>query len=94
MTIGPADPRHDPTPRHAPGDTPPTHEPQPRRAPGPPDGPDTIEAPQLPDPDAPEDVPVPGSVGVDGAEAHIGATEEDIGDRTGPGAGYDQGNKR
>ena len=67
---------------------------QPQRAPGSPEGPDTIEAPRLPDPDAPDDVPVSGSVGVDAVEAHMGATEEDIGDRTGPGAGYDEGKTR
>ena len=74
-------------PREAPGADDPRDAPK-RRAPGSPEAPDTIDAPP-PDDDTPT-----GTAGVDPEEAHVGATEEQIGDRTGPGAGYDEGTKR
>jgi hypothetical protein len=84
-----------PVPRQAPGHTPSTHEPAPQRAPGAPDQPDSIEAPPSPDPSTPADSDdTNGAIGVDPEEAHVGATEEQVGDRTGPGVGYDQARQR
>jgi hypothetical protein len=84
--------KNPPLPRQAPGDTPVPLEPErPQRAPGEPGQPDTIEAPPPPDPALPPDSDVDGgAIGVGADEAHVGATEEQVGDRTGPGAGYDQ----
>ena len=81
------DPRPGPLPRKAPGAA---DEPRERRAPGAPDDPDRIDAPAEEDaPGAEPDTPQ-GTIAVDPGEAHVGATEERVGDRTGPGAGYDQ----
>jgi hypothetical protein len=81
-----------PTPRRAPGQDPAPAQPAPpQRAPGAPDQPDTIEAPPAREPAPPPDSDVDAdAMGVDSEEAHVGATEEQVGDRTGPGAGYDQ----
>jgi len=54
----------------------------PSREPGPP--PTSGSGPQV-DIEGIDDAPA-----VDQEEAHVGATEEQIGDRTGPGVGYDQ----
>jgi hypothetical protein len=85
-----------PVPRQAPGPGPSAHEPAPpKRAPGAPDQPDGLEAPPSPDPSTPsESDDTNGAVGVDPVEAHVGATEEQVGDRTGPGAGYDQARQK
>lgn len=87
MATKPEDIRNDndKLPRRAPGKGE-EGEPE-RRAPGSPDTPRVIDAPDAED-DAPE-----GATGVDPEEAHVGATEEQVGDRTGPGAGYDQGRR-
>ena len=84
-----------PTPRKAPGEEPsPTQPAPPQRAPGAPDQPDAIEAPPAPEPERPKDSDAgDGALGVGPDEAHVGATDEQVGDRTGPGAGYDQRRK-
>ncbi len=80
-----------PTPQNAPGDTPsPTVPGSPRQAPGAPARPDVIEAPSPERETTLDSDDAAGTIGVDTEEAHVGATEEQIGDRTGPGAGYDQ----
>lgn len=70
-------PHHDDRgmPHHAP-EVPDGAEPPPSREPGPPPTIDT-------------EAPDPGAVSVDPEGAHVGATEEQVGDRTGPGIGYD-----
>lgn len=88
MATQPADDqRRERLPRQAPGVDDPQDAPK-RRAPGSPDAPDTIDAPPS-DEDAPD-----GAVGVDPEDAHVGATEEQVSDRTGPGVGYDEGTGR
>lgn len=84
--------KNTPLPRQAPGESPAPLEPaRPQRAPGEPGQPDSIEAPAPPDPASTPDSDVDdGAIGVGPDEAHVGATEEQVGDRTGPGAGYDQ----
>jgi hypothetical protein len=83
--------KNDPLPRQAPGRTPSAHDPEPpQRAPGAPDRADSIEAP--PSPADSDDTN--GAIGVDPEEAHVGATEEQVGDRTGPGVGYDQARQK
>jgi hypothetical protein len=84
--------KNTPMPRKAPGESPSPNEPgYPQRAPGAPGQPDAIEAPPSPDVDTPPDSDDgAGAIGVGVEEAHVGATEEQVGDRTGPGAGYDQ----
>ncbi len=87
MARRPEDTQRERLPRQAPGAGEPGDAPE-RRAPGSPDAPDTMDAPP-----AGDDTPA-GAVGVDPEEAHVGATEEQVSDRTGPGVGYDQGRKR
>jgi hypothetical protein len=80
-------------PKKAPGDTPPpgATRPTPERAPGSPGRPDAIEAPPSPTPPSRESDAAHVGVGIGPEEAHVGATEEQVSDLTGPGAGYDQG---
>lgn len=90
MTI--ADPKREPfvnpppVERKAPGDpanpgTSETPSPHPRR--DPPDDPAALDAPPAREPGTP-----PYDAADD--DAHEGATEDQVGDRTGPGAGYDE----
>jgi hypothetical protein len=81
-----------PIPRKAPGqDAAPAQPAPPRRAPGAPDQPDAIEAPPAPEPaTSPDSDGGADAMGVGPEEAHVGATEEQVGDRGGPGVGYDQ----
>lgn len=83
-------------PRHNPGDAPartptapgPTHDDA--GAPGPSrDKPDEIERPPAREP-GPPPVSDSGGVGNEIDVPHEGATEEQVGDRTGPGVGYDE----
>lgn len=77
----------------------------PKKAPGAPDEPDVIELPPAREPGPPpttnEDsdrdaareaagATDSGATDVTADEAHVGATEEQVSDRTGPGAGYDE----
>ena len=91
-------PRIDPTPQQAPLDLPsPRDGGVPQEAPEP-----SPDEPTIPPSNEPGPPPTTGPgpsidiEGVDGEpvvdeeEAHVGATEEQIGDRTGPGVGYDQ----
>jgi hypothetical protein len=85
-------------PRRNPGDIPPTRRPpadtpshddrgEPRRAPGNPDAPPSIEAPPSREPGPP---PADGGRTDMPVTEHEGATEEQVGDREGPGVGYDE----
>lgn len=92
-------PRVDPDPQQAPIDLPTYGDPGvPREAPAP-SNPDEPEVPPSREPGPPPTTGSEPGVGIDGVdgesavdqeEAHVGATEEQIGDRTGPGIGYDQ----
>ena len=94
------DPRNSPISLEAPDKTPSRdrqEEERSRRAPGGAEQPDVDAAAA----GAGEDLPgeaarlaEAGAVHVDAVEAHMGATEEQIGDLTGPGAGYDEHRKR
>lgn len=63
----------------------------PRRLPPDEGTPGTIEAPPSREPGPPPASDVTDDDPVDAATEHEGATEEQVGDRTGPGAGYDEG---
>lgn len=90
------EPRRRPTepapPIKAPGDVPPRDAPgQPRRAPGHPNEPSSIEAPPAREPGPP---PTDDSDNAESETSHEGATEEQIGNREGPGVGYDAERRR
>lgn len=65
----------------------------PQRGPGAPDEPGSVEAPPAREPGPPPTIDEDeeeGSAGVGTEAAHVGATEDQVGDRTGPGVGYDE----